>query len=220
LRGLNKQQCTSAVSSVIYKTQLEAKASQTINTLSRGYRQRVGVAQAILSEPEILILDEPTNGLDPTQIQHMRELITNLGQSSTVIISTHILHEVQAICDRVLILRDAELALDAKLDELQNSRQLSLICNTEPAVLRDHIGGYPKLQTVDNPALDSGVFEYILACDDNENLSKLTPKLIKDLTQNNIDIYAIKPIQQDLEMVFRQINSIATDTTGDEAHAA
>ena len=220
LRGMDNQQCTAAISKAIYKTQLEAKADQLISTLSRGYRQRVGVAQAILSEPDILILDEPTNGLDPTQIHHMRELITGLGQATTIIISTHILHEVQAICDRVLILRDAELALDAKLCDLQNSRQLSLTCNSKPTALRDLIGGYPKLQNIDNAALADGVFEYILELDENENLDNLTPELIKNLTRHNIDIYAINPIQQDLEKVFKQINSVSTHTTGGETHAA
>lgn len=220
LRGMDNQQCTDAVSNAIYKTQLEAKATQLISTLSRGYRQRVGVAQAILSNPEILILDEPTNGLDPTQIQHMRELITSLGETATVIISTHILHEVQAICDRVLIIRDAELALDAKLDDLQNSRQLALVCNSELSGLRDLLGGYPKIQSIDNPLLNDNTFEYILQFDDTENLSSLTPELIKNLINHNIEIYGINPIQHDLETVFRQINTMTTDTTGDQIHAA
>ena len=89
----------------IRRTELRDQATQSIQTLSRGYRQRVGVAQAILHDPDIIILDEPTNGLDPTQILHMRALIRELSRTATVIVSTHILQEVQAVCERVLILR-------------------------------------------------------------------------------------------------------------------
>ena len=95
----------SLVSEAIEKTRLTEKATARIDTLSRGYRQRVGVAQALLHKPDILILDEPTNGLDPNQILQMRELIKELAKSSTVIVSTHVLQEVQAICERVLIMR-------------------------------------------------------------------------------------------------------------------
>ena len=89
------------MSEAIEKTRLTEKATARIDTLSRGYRQRVGVAQALLHKPDILILDEPTNGLDPNQILQMRELIKELAKSSTVIVSTHVLQEVQAICERV-----------------------------------------------------------------------------------------------------------------------
>ncbi len=108
----------------IRRTKLKEKATQCIETLSRGYRQRVGVAQAILHNPDIVILDEPTNGLDPTQILQMRGLIRELADSATVLISTHILQEVQAVCERVLIMRDGKLAVDTRLDDLQNQKQV------------------------------------------------------------------------------------------------
>ncbi len=95
LKGMTGADRISGVRYAIEKTELAEKATQTINTLSRGYRQRVGVAQSILNQPEVLILDEPTNGLDPSQILHMRDLINELSKQSTVIISTHILQEVQ-----------------------------------------------------------------------------------------------------------------------------
>ena len=100
---------------------MQAKATDKIETLSKGYKQRVGVAQAILGDPEILILDEPTNGLDPVQIQEMRNLILELAESATVIISTHIMQEVEAICERVLILERGKLALDSTLDEIKST---------------------------------------------------------------------------------------------------
>ena len=124
LHALSEGQRAPLVVAAIGRTGLQEKAFQSIATLSRGFRQRTGVAQAILHEPDILILDEPTNGLDPTQIQHMRALITDLAKSSTVIVSTHVLQEVQAICDRVIILKNGEKALDARLDELQTEGRL------------------------------------------------------------------------------------------------
>jgi gliding motility-associated transport system ATP-binding protein len=125
-----------AVVEAIRRTDLRDKATQPIQTLSRGYRQRVGVAQAILHRPDIVILDEPTNGLDPTQILHMRALIVELAKSATVIVSTHVLQEVQAVCERVLILRGGRKIVDARLDELQGeSRLLVTVDRGEDAAL-------------------------------------------------------------------------------------
>ncbi|MCI5158128.1 MAG: ABC transporter ATP-binding protein, partial [Candidatus Electrothrix sp. AUS1_2] len=122
LHGVKEQDRPTLIREAVARTALEAKASKQLSTLSRGYRQRTGVAQAILHKPDILILDEPTNGLDPTQIQHMRTLIRELAETSTVIISTHILQEVQAICDRVIIIKDGSVALDARVDGLQQNQ--------------------------------------------------------------------------------------------------
>ena len=117
LHGMADHEPSTAIARVIRRTALQEKAARTIQTLSRGYRQRVGVAQAILHQPNIVILDEPTNGLDPTQILQMRELIRELAKTATVIVSTHILQEVQAVCDRVLILRAGQLVVDSRKDE-------------------------------------------------------------------------------------------------------
>jgi ABC-2 type transport system ATP-binding protein len=113
LHGIATSGRAAAIRRAVERTELGAKAMAQVATLSRGYRQRLGVAQAILHEPDILILDEPTNGLDPSQIQHMRSLIRELAGHATVIISTHILQEVEAICGRVLIMRAGRLALDS-----------------------------------------------------------------------------------------------------------
>ena len=124
LRGLKPRAC---VAEAIAATQLEEKAYDTIATLSRGFKQRVGVAQAILHKPRFLILDEPSNGLDPTQTQHMRNLILELSTSATVILSTHIMQEVNAVCDRAIILRSGKLAVDERLEALQQTSGLSLV---------------------------------------------------------------------------------------------
>lgn len=118
LRGISSADQRAYLSEAIYAAGLENHLTRPIGQLSKGYRQRVGLAQAILHKPRLLILDEPTVGLDPTQIVEIRRLIKRLAQSSTVLFSTHILPEVEALCDRVLILMNGELKLDAHLDDL------------------------------------------------------------------------------------------------------
>ncbi len=132
LHGVPEAERLQRIREAIHKTALASKAADPIGTLSRGYRQRVGVAQAILHHPQVLILDEPTNGLDPTQVQHMRELIRALSQQATVIISTHILQEVQALCNRVIIIRNGRKALDATMDELQAGKRLLVAVDAGP----------------------------------------------------------------------------------------
>ena len=113
------------VEKIIDKTGLSAEANKKIGALSKGFRQRVGLASALLHDPEVLILDEPTTGLDPNQLIEIRALIKNLGQSKTVLLSTHIMQEVEAICDRVIIINKGKIVLDKKLIDLKkNARQI------------------------------------------------------------------------------------------------
>ncbi len=112
VRGLGSAERAAAVDRAMARTGLTPRARQAIGTLSKGFKQRVGLAQAILHEPDILILDEPTSGLDPNQIVDIRSLIRELGERKTVLLSTHILSEVQATCDRVIIISQGELVAD------------------------------------------------------------------------------------------------------------
>lgn len=102
------------VSDMIKKVGLEVEQNKKIGALSKGYRQRVGLAQAIIHDPKVLILDEPTSGLDPNQLVEIRELITSIGKEKTVMLSTHIMQEVEAICDRVVIINKGEIVADDK----------------------------------------------------------------------------------------------------------
>ncbi|NND64234.1 MAG: gliding motility-associated ABC transporter ATP-binding subunit GldA [Flavobacteriaceae bacterium] len=108
---------------VIEQTGLTPEAHKKIEQLSKGYRQRVGLANALLHDPEVLILDEPTTGLDPNQLIEIRELIKNVGKAKTVLLSTHIMQEVEAICDRVIIINKGEIVLDKALKELSDSKE-------------------------------------------------------------------------------------------------
>ena len=118
LKGVKKAERKEQVRSAARRTGLEKVLSRLIRSLSKGYRQRVGIAQALLGSPKLIILDEPTVGLDPAQVIEIRKLIRELGQAHTVILSSHILSEVQAVCQQVLILSKGRLAASGSLQEL------------------------------------------------------------------------------------------------------
>lgn len=117
LRGSNRKK---RIREMIGMTGLEPERRKPIRDLSKGYRQRVGLAQALIHDPEVLILDEPTSGLDPNQVEEIRNLIRNIGREKTVILSSHIMQEVQAMCNRVLILREGQLVVDDNTENLVN----------------------------------------------------------------------------------------------------
>ena len=118
-RGLRGGDASSRIEAVIAQCALGSVAGKAIGKLSRGYRQRVGMAQALLHEPDVLILDEPTAGLDPNQIREVRSTIRRLGRDKTVLLSTHILPEVEAMADRILLISEGRLVFDGKTDELK-----------------------------------------------------------------------------------------------------
>jgi ABC-2 type transport system ATP-binding protein len=195
----------------IEKTELTSRATDPIGQLSRGYRQRVGVAQAILHHPRVLILDEPTNGLDPTQVQHMRTLIRNLAAESTVIISTHILQEVQAVCDRVIIIRDGKKALDATMTELQAGKRLLVSVDAAPdkAIgLFTGIDGVSKAEAVGVPINpDGGGQRYALDLADADGLMTTAPLVAERVAAEGIKLYALQPESRDLETIFGEISA-------------
>ncbi|HSR66966.1 MAG TPA: ABC transporter ATP-binding protein [Acidobacteriota bacterium] len=123
-RGMGQEQLTARLGTVIDQCGLEQVLEKPIGKLSRGYRQRVGLAQALLHDPEVLIMDEPTAGLDPNQIRGFRENIQQLGRTKTVLISTHILQEVDAVADRVLLVHNGRLVFDGSPDELKENGSL------------------------------------------------------------------------------------------------
>ena len=118
-REIPESEFKNALKRTIEKTGLGSVISKPINTLSKGYKQRVGLAQAIIHDPKIIILDEPTSGLDPNQIVEIRELIKELGKEKTLIISSHILQEVQAVCDRIVIINKGKIVADGSTEELK-----------------------------------------------------------------------------------------------------
>lgn len=127
LRGLSRTNIRPAIDKSKQRCGLAAVGRRLIKNLSKGYKQRVGIAQAILHSPAVIILDEPTNGLDPVQIKEIRELIKELGRDHSVILSTHILPEVQTVCDRVLIIHEGRLVFDRQLEKLNEDKQNNFI---------------------------------------------------------------------------------------------
>ncbi len=209
LHGLNEQTRTPLLLEAINKTALIEKATHTIATLSRGYRQRTGVAQAILHKPDILILDEPTNGLDPTQIQHMRSLIIELAKTTTVIISTHILQEVQAICDRVIILKDGEKALDTRLVDLQVNNRLLLTLD----VAEEKALGYlqemeeiaaAKLYAGKQVNISSHTYALTLATTDSQQTAAT---IASRILEKGWQLYGMHFEERNLETIFAEISA-------------
>lgn len=215
LHDLPPERRQAAVVSALRRTDLRDKATQPIQTLSRGYRQRVGVAQAILHDPDIVILDEPTNGLDPTQILHMRELIRDLSRSATVIVSTHILQEVQAVCQRVLILRAGRKALDARLDELQREGRLVLVLDAPEGTALPVLGGVEGVRGVELLDAAEGRFRY--AVDAPETVA---PALGAAAVRAGFALHALLREQRTLETVFAEINAPAASAPPAEARDA
>ena len=222
LKGMTGTDCISGVRYAIEKTELAEKATQTINTLSRGYRQRVGVAQAILTQPEVLILDEPTNGLDPSQILHMRDLITELSKHSTVIISTHILQEVQVLCDRVLILRDGRMALDSTLKDLNQGQKLFLTIDKGPDQAKSELSSISGVQSVELLSKNSTEYNYALDVESktNQDVRDFIPSIAKAVVDQGFSLYAIYLEVRDLETVFNEVNAIDLTIEGETVRAA
>jgi ABC-2 type transport system ATP-binding protein len=200
----------------IAATELEDKALALISTLSRGYKQRVGVAQAILHEPRFLILDEPTNGLDPGQTQQMRQLIKRLSANATIILSTHIMQEVSAICDRALILRGGALVLDERLDHLRASSRMTIRTASEGNLL-DVLAGLPGVAALRQTG--SGAWE----ADITGSLDAAAEQIAQRLIDQALPVYQLTPLSRDLETVFREVNEAAPDQAAAEEgthHAA
>ncbi len=143
LHGVARPQVSQRVKAMVDVCGLESVRHKDIGELSKGYRQRVGLAQAMIHEPDVLILDEPTSGLDPNQIVEIRNLIKQLGRAKTVILSTHILSEVTATCDRVLIINEGKIVADGTPEQLQSDFQ-----GAETLTVELHAPGADPLQTV------------------------------------------------------------------------
>jgi ABC-2 type transport system ATP-binding protein len=217
LKGVCAEDRPKALRDVIASTGLGEKATEPISSLSRGYRQRVGVAQAILHKPKIVILDEPTNGLDPSQIKHMRVLIKTLAESATVILSTHILQEVQAVCGRVIIINRGKLALDTALADLHQSGRLRVVTNGAPDAVEPLIKALGVAASVDRLPTQNGAHVYGLNL--NGHAEDAAPKVARALTGKGLDLIALYPEQRDLETVFAEITSSSNADEEEGTHA-
>ncbi|HEY7928594.1 MAG TPA: ABC transporter ATP-binding protein [Steroidobacteraceae bacterium] len=206
LHDVPEKRRASSIIAAIRRTALTDRVTQSISTLSRGYRQRVGVAQAILHSPDIIILDEPTNGLDPTQILHMRELIRDLARSATVIVSTHILQEVQAVCERVLILRAGRKVVDARLAELQQDARLLVTLDADEMRARPILSAVPGVSAVKLhatlPGSSAARYQYALSAEE-----AATPEVARAVHAAGFALFGLLREQRTLEAVFADMNA-------------
>jgi len=198
VHSVNSRQ--SAISKVIGMVGLTPESKKKIGQLSKGYKQRVGLAAALIHDPEVLILDEPTSGLDPNQIVEIREVIRQQGKDKTVLFSSHILQEVEAICDRVIIINQGEIVANDKLSNLQKGNK------------EKHVVVVTFKEPVDKGLLDkindADFVEQLQAT--NYRIGTSNPELVRKQIleislQNNLNIVSLQSENQSLEEVFRSL---------------
>lgn len=204
LHGVDPLKKADLVKDAIEKIKLTEKASSLISTLSKGYRQRVCVAQSILHHPDILVLDEPTNGLDPSQIFEMRSLIKDISKNATVIVSTHILQEVQAICDRVIIIHQGKIAKDALIKDLETSNAISLSIQAAPKDAKHELKKINGVKDVSCYHETKTYAQYRLKLD--QDWQKISPEIASFVNKKGWPLFEIKQERVDLESLFHQID--------------
>jgi ABC-2 type transport system ATP-binding protein len=200
LKGLSGRKMNCAVEAAAARLQLEKVLNLTVSKLSRGYRQRVAIAQALLNEPKLLVFDEPTSGLDPGQVIAVRDLIRELAGRQTVLIASHVLTEIEQIANRVMILLDGRLlTTDALTHGVQTQRLRLQVAGSEQAV-RDCIGAVPGVRsiTTDN-AGSAGPARYLVDADPRPQLAQ---ELAAALVGHGLALGELAPLPPDLERIF------------------
>ncbi len=192
----------SAIARVIELTGLQIEQKKKIAQLSKGYKQRVGLAAALIHDPEVLILDEPTSGLDPNQIIEIRNVIKNQGQHKTVLFSSHILQEVQAVCDRVIIINKGKIVADDTVAHLQNANKQSQIVTIQFDAAIE-----PKwLQSLDSVQNVREIQPFRFSIQ-NTNPELVRKQVLELSLQHNLNIVSLQTETQSLEDVFRELTS-------------
>ena len=195
----------SRIEAVIEQTGLTPEAHKKIGQLSKGYRQRVGLANVLLHDPEVLILDEPTTGLDPNQLVDIRNLIRSLGQTKTVFLSTHIMQEVEAMCDRVIIINQGVIVADKKLKALRNDKEQTVIVEFDYRVEEAFLQQLPKVKNVVN----SYDFVYEITFETTEDMRGHVFDFAHD---NKLKILQLNQKNASLESLFRDLTRKAETT--------
>ena len=190
----------SQVENCIEQVGLTSEAHKKINQLSKGYQQRVGIAAAILHNPKVLILDEPTTGLDPNQLIEIRALIQQLGKDKTVLFSTHIKQEVEAICDRVIIINKGKIVRDSKLAELQDKQHQNINIVFDTKVTSSKINQLKNLISLKN--IENNTWQLRFTNDED-----MRPKLFDFAKENKVKILELTAQNKNLETLFREFTN-------------
>ncbi|MCX6744290.1 MAG: ATP-binding cassette domain-containing protein [Candidatus Parcubacteria bacterium] len=203
MHNLAKDKLKEAVNKVIETCGLKDRQNQEISTLSKGFRQRVGLAQALIHDPEILILDEPTEGLDPNQRIEIRDLIKKIGQQKTVILSSHVLSEVEATCNRVLIINQGKIVASGTPEELksQSATQTKIYLKAEGPLdkMVDAIKKLDGVEKIFNAKAEGNIVSIEIETDSNKELRK---PLVQLLLDNNWQLLEINKQEKSLEDIF------------------
>jgi ABC-2 type transport system ATP-binding protein len=189
----------SKVKDMVAITGLEIEQNKKIGALSKGYRQRVGIAQALIHDPKVLIMDEPTTGLDPNQLEEIRNLIKNVGKEKTVMLSTHIMQEVEAVCDRVIIIKQGEIVADDKTSKLKQQEEQQIILiefdgEASRSALKNLSGVREAKLSTSNTWLISG-----------NPTADLQKQLFEYAVKNNLSIRSLQKSENKLEDVFKSL---------------
>ncbi len=191
---------TISINDVISKVGLDKEAHKKIQQLSKGYRQRVGLAAAILHDPNVLILDEPTTGLDPNQLVEIRNLIKNLGKDKTVLFSTHIMQEVEAVCNRVIIINNGEIVIDKQLKELKESNKQVITIGFDYKIEEQFLQRLPNILSIINNYDNSWTLTF-------ESKEDMRPKLFDFAQEHELKILELNSENKNLESLFRELTS-------------
>ena len=189
---------TPPIEAVIEKTGLQEHVHKKIGDLSKGYKQRVGIAAALLHDPAYLILDEPTTGLDPNQVIEIRKLIKNLGKEKTVFLSTHILQEVDAMCDRVIIINKGKIVLDQPLDQLRNKQDQVIEVSFDYRIEVVALEKIPNVQKV----INIHDFDYELQIKGTQDMR---PAVFDFAHDNGLKILNLQLKNESLEQLFKKL---------------
>lgn len=202
LYGLKGAQLTRRVEEMIALCGLTREQNKKIESLSKGYRQRVGLAQALIHDPAVLILDEPTSGLDPNQLLEIRNLIRNISVNKTVIFSTHIMQEVQALCERVIVINKGEIVANARLEDLlsHGGSQVSVVVEFEGPVETTDMAGLPGV----NELIPLGDNRYRLRVQHGVDIR---PEVFRFAADRRLSLVGLKQEETSLENIFRELTT-------------
>ncbi|MGN0267001.1 MAG: ABC transporter ATP-binding protein [Lachnospiraceae bacterium] len=222
-KGLRGAELIAQVNEVIEKTGIYNVKHRRISALSKGYKQRVGIAQALLGNPKVIILDEPTVGLDPIQIIEIRDLITELGKMHTVIFSSHILSEVQAICDQIIMIAGGKLVAFGKPEELQNQlfapNEIILTTDAAESEIKRILGNMEHITEI---FVESAESEYTTAHikSDHKNIYDLSSSVFRAFAASEKIIYEMTLKKGNLEDIFIELSENADTVSAEKNEIA
>jgi ABC-2 type transport system ATP-binding protein len=216
MRGIPASDRARAISRSVEAAGLKGVERRTIGTFSKGYRQRVGLAQALLHEPDLLILDEPTSGLDPNQQEDIRTLIRQLGQERTVMLSTHILSEVEAVCHRAIIVNRGLTVADGSVEEIKQraagDAAIVVVLRADPEATERAFGGLPFVRSVvcDDVPDEAGVVQARLVVEGGERRQQLET-VAATAARAGLALSEIRPETASLERIFAELTGRAAE---------